>query len=113
MKRSSTTGLVDPSLPKKERQPDLSVKRCPECSCSYFIQVEISRFAQMHQVVLGQPVPPINLAKFYALRCVVCNELVEPNVVTAGRDTQRGAYDNFLDEIEAISAEREVEDETG
>jgi hypothetical protein len=90
-----------------ERAEKKEVVEC-KCGCSYLEQVPVHQFPRVHNVILGQPVQPHNGITFYVLRCLKCQEIYEPSVQLAARDSARKVYDNFLDQMEKPLEKKEA-----
>lgn len=88
------------ALKKEENKKRESVD-CPKCSSSWFEQVRIGRYVADHNVILGQEVPGLGGDMGYVmLKCVRCNELLEPRIIHNTRDIGGDAYDDLLDVLE-------------
>jgi hypothetical protein len=74
---------------------------CPNCNCTWFEHVTVQQYDKLHAVILGQTVPPVSPVSFFILRCIKCNEILEPNILAGTRDSTARAYDSFLDQLEA------------
>lgn len=97
---------------KAEEEKDLDCINCPQCQGQWFEQVQISRFQNQRQVVIGQPVPakPGSIP-YILLRCIHCQNLVEPRVSRSVRDLAAQDYDHFLDTIEGKFDSRKKKEE--
>lgn len=97
---------------KAEQEKDLDCIKCPQCSGQWFEQVPISRYQNQRQVVIGQPVPAKpGSVPYILLRCVHCQNLVEPRVSRTVRDLAAQDYDHFLDTIEGKLDSRKKKEE--
>lgn len=97
---------------KQLEKRDLDCISCPKCSSQWFEQVKISRYKADHNIVLGQDVPPRpSTIPYILLKCVRCNDYLEPRVLHNTRDVVGGDYDHFLDTLEGKHDSREEEDE--
>jgi len=97
---------------KSEEEKDLDCIQCPKCRGQWFEQVEVSRFQNQRQVVIGQtpPVKPGSIP-YILLRCIHCRNLVEPRVSRSMRDLAAQDYDHFLDTLEGKFDSREEKEE--
>jgi hypothetical protein len=74
---------------------------CPECSSQWFEEVEVNRYQINHNLILGQSIPEEpGGVKYQLLKCIRCNELLEPRILHSGRDVSGDRYDHFLDTLE-------------
>ena len=81
---------------------------CPNCNSQWFTEVHANRYQVNHNVILGQQIPaePNTLA-YVLLKCVRCNELLEPRIIHNARDVAGDRYDHFLDTLEGKMDKRE------
>jgi hypothetical protein len=86
---------------------DRSCLRCPKCDGQWFEEVKVTRYKEDHNVVVGQQVParPGSIP-YIVLRCIRCNDVLEPRVVHSTRDIAGGDYDKFLDCLEGLDDKR-------
>ena len=97
---------------KNLERRDLECISCPSCSSQWFEQVRISRFKADHNIVLGQDVPPKpSTIPYVLLRCICCQDFLEPRVLHNTRDVVGGDYNHFLDTLEGKHDNREDEEE--
>jgi transcription elongation factor Elf1 len=74
---------------------------CPTCGSQWFVEVKANRYQVNHHVILGQDVPPEpNTISYILLRCVRCDDLLQPRVLHNTRDVAGDRYDDFLDTLE-------------
>lgn len=86
---------------EKSRKSDLATLQCPECSSRFFEQITVAKYQSDHVVVLGQEVPIKKGGQRYKmLRCVHCQEMIEPRVLSTPRDMMDGDYGELLDTLE-------------
>ncbi len=86
-------------LPNKPAEDD-GVFRCPGCSCTWFEHVVVKQFNKNTTTILGQDIPTANFSRICLLRCVKCNELLEPNLLYTGTDALRQKYHKLLELLE-------------
>jgi len=97
---------------KAEEEKDLDCIKCPQCQSQWFEQVPVSRYQNQRQVVIGQPVPAKpGSVPYILLRCIHCQNLVEPRVSRTVRDLAAQDYDHFLDTLEGKFDARTTEKE--
>jgi len=82
------------------KKPD--VVKCRDCNGTYFEQIQVNRYPESHNVIIGQRVQPSGDTPFYVFRCVRCGGITEPRVTTGPRDAAAKNYDEFLDEMEKM-----------
>jgi len=82
---------------------------CPKCGGEWMEEVKAQRFKDDHNVVIGQPVPskPGSIP-YIILRCLYCNNMIEPRVVHQTRDIAGGDYNHFLDTVEGKMDKRKT-----
>jgi len=81
---------------------------CPKCTSQWFEQVKIGRYVADHHVILGQQVPSVAGEMAYILlRCVRCDEMLEPRILHNTRDLGGDAYDHLLDTLESKGDKKE------
>lgn len=92
---------------KQQNDRDMSCVCCPKCGGQWFEEVHFARYKEDHNLVLGQAVPerPSSISYIF-LRCALCSNLVEPHIMTYGRDIGRNDYSNLLDTLEGKHDER-------
>jgi len=74
---------------------------CPKCKSQWFQQFKIGRYVSDHNVILGQEVPAVAGEMSYVmLKCVRCEELLEPRIINSTRDVGGDAYDQLLDTLD-------------
>jgi hypothetical protein len=79
----------------------LDLIRCPCCDSTFFEQIEVSRYQVNHNIIIGQDVPKDPKSMPYKLlKCIRCNDILEPRIIHNTRDVGRDAYDELLDELE-------------
>ena len=83
---------------EKAKEPE--VCECPTCGCKFFEQIEVHQFPKNHNVILGQKVAPLADIGFIVLRCLRCEDVMEPQVQTGARDLARKMYNEFLDTMQ-------------
>jgi hypothetical protein len=74
---------------------------CPKCRCHWFEEVIIQQVDKNHFLTLGQNVPAYQGFKLRVLRCMKCNELIEPNYSYVSTDREGERYTKFVTEMEA------------
>lgn len=89
------------------RKPLEDLVQCVKCKCSWFEQFSVRQYPALHNTVLGQFVPQAKDFTFVLLRCIRCQELHQPNVITSYADTQQKAYNDFLDMMESKDWQKE------
>ena len=95
---------------KAMEQRDKECISCPNCSSQWFEQVKISRYKADHNIVLGQDVPEKpGTIPYVLLKCVRCNDVLEPRVLHNTRDVVGGDYNHFLDTLEGKFDSRQEE----
>ena len=101
--------LMDQIQKQKEQCID-----CPVCSSQWFTEIEASRYQLDHNVILGQDVPTEpNTVPYKLLKCLRCDNLLEPRVLHNTRDAAGGTYDHFLDTLQGKGDTRDIEKEPG
>lgn len=106
--REAANQWYDPtSIQTREEKVD--VVKC-KCGCMFMEQVPVQQVPKMHNVILGQSVPPHRGLVFYVFRCIKCLEVYEPSVQVAARDAARQTYDNFLDQMEGVEKDKDKGD---
>lgn len=94
------------------RKHDLECISCPTCESQFFEQIEVMKFKADHHVILGQDVPPKPGSQPYRLlRCVHCQNLLEPRIIHNTRDVIGGDYEELLDTLEGKRDKRVKEEE--
>ena len=74
---------------------------CPKCNSQWFQQIRVGRFVSDHNVILGQEVPGIaGEMNYVMLKCIRCEELLEPRILHSTRDLGGDAYDQLLDTLD-------------
>jgi len=74
---------------------------CPQCGSTWFEEIKVSQYQANHYVILGQKVPTVDsTAEFILLRCVHCDNKLEPRVIRSGRDMSNKSYDSLLDTLQ-------------
>ena len=74
---------------------------CPKCQSQWFQQFKVGRFVSDHNVILGQEVPAVAGEMTYVmLKCIRCEELLEPRILHSTRDLGGDAYDHLLDTLD-------------
>lgn len=97
---------------KEKEKLDMECIHCPNCNSQWFMQVQVYKFQANHNVILGQDVPTKPGAiPYYILKCVRCNNLLEPRVIHTTRDIGGNDYDNFLDTLEGHGDTRTDEED--
>lgn len=83
------------------KKHDMECISCPKCQCQFFEQLEVMKYKADHNVILGQDVPPKPGSQPYKfLKCIKCNELLEPRILHNTRDVIGGDYEELLDILE-------------
>ncbi len=82
-----------------KKDPNEGCLQCPKCKGSWFEEVRAQQYQDDHTVVLSQSVPPKNGTQFILLRCVKCQDVIEPRLLRNARDATNNLYDNFLDSM--------------
>lgn len=99
-------------LRNKQKELDLETIRCPKCNSQWFEQIKVSRFKADHHIILGQDIPiRPGSVPYTLLKCIVCNDILEPRIQHNSRDTAFGGYDHFLDTLEGKFDNRPKEEE--
>ena len=89
---------------------DLESISCPTCDSQWFEQVVVCRFKLDHHVALGQKVPyRPNQQDFVMLKCVRCNDYLEPKISMDLRDTSSDSYGFLKETLEGKGDKREVD----
>lgn len=74
---------------------------CPKCESQWFTQFRVGRYVSDHHVILGQEVPAVTGEMSYImLRCLRCEELLEPRIINSTRDVGESAYNELLDTLQ-------------
>lgn len=97
MKSSQRPVMNDPALLKATKE---KVVTCKKCESTWFEQVEVSQYSQYHSVIPSQMVPIFDDVVFFALRCIKCSEVYEPNIQIGLRDALRKRYEEFMQEMD-------------
>lgn len=96
---------------KVKEEADLECVSCRGCGCQWFEQITLFRFAVNHNLVLGQEVPPKPGSMGYKfMKCVQCNQIIEPRVQHYARDLAASDYDYLLDTLEGKHDNRKKEE---
>jgi hypothetical protein len=86
---------------KAEEKKRTDCISCPKCQSQWFQQFKVGRFVSDHNVILGQQVPSVAGEMDYVmLKCIRCEELLEPRILHSTRDMGGDAYDHLLDTLE-------------
>ena len=92
-------------LEKKERE----ALRCPKCASEFFEEIKVTRYKEDHMVIIGQQVPPlIQSNQYYLLRCIHCQELLEPRIMDHLSDVSNGEYSVLQDTLEGKNDKRNL-----
>jgi len=82
---------------------------CPTCGSQWFTEIKAQRYQLDHNIILGQAIPTEpNTIPYLLLKCIRCENLLEPKILHNTRDVAGGKYDNFLDTIEGKFDTRET-----
>lgn len=94
----------------KMRKRSIECINCPTCGSQWFEEKKVNRYQQNHHVILGQDVPPEpNTVPYILLKCVHCNNWLEPRVLHSTRDIAGDRYDSLLDTLEGKNDIRKQE----
>lgn len=96
---------------KAEEKKRTDCVSCPKCNSQWFQQIRVGRFVSDHNVILGQEVPGVaGEMNYVMLKCIRCEELLEPRILHSTRDLGGDAYDQLLDTLDGEGDNRpEVE----
>ena len=93
-----------------QRNPRKVHKKCPRCGKEFFTILKVEKFPEMQTAVIGQaPVPEWEGGTFYLLKCIFCEEIVEPDVIRGPRDPLNEPYDELLDSLDDARKQKEEE----
>lgn len=93
---------------REKEERDLECVSCPQCGSQWFTEIPVSQYKAEHHVVVGQRVPPKpGTIPYLLLKCIVCEDLLEPRVLRNARDTAGGGYDYLLDTLSGLHDTRE------
>src|SRR5574343_1436513 len=96
MNRFESKPPIQPAI----QQEDERAFKCPCCGCTWFEQVMLRQFNKESTAIIGQDIPTLDYMRVCLLRCIKCNELLEPNLVYSGNDATRQRYNKLLDTLE-------------
>jgi hypothetical protein len=86
---------------KAEEKKRTDCVACPKCESQWFQQFRVGRFVSDHNVILGQEVPAVaGEMNYVMLKCIRCDELLEPRILHSTRDLGGDAYDQLLDTLD-------------
>ena len=95
---------------KAEEKKRTDCVNCPKCSCQWFQQVSIGRYVSDHHVILGQQIPSVaGEIGYVMLKCMRCEELLEPRILHSTRDLGGDLYDKLLDTLEGVGDTRDAD----
>jgi len=95
---------------KLEQERDLDCIKCPKCFSQWFEEIKLQRYQNQTDVVIGQSVParPGSLP-FILLKCIYCNNLVEPRIIHSARDLAGKDYGHFRETLEGKQKDQKKE----
>lgn len=90
------------ALLKREAELQLECVRCLKCDSTWFEEVDCYQFKADHHLILGQNVPTrrTGMIPYKMLRCLQCQNLLEPRIISNTRDIAGNDYDHLLDTLE-------------
>ena len=96
------------ALLKRQTDAALECVRCLKCESTWFEEVDCFQFKADHNLILGQDVPPrrTGMIPYKMLRCLRCQNLLEPRIISNTRDVAGSDYDNFLDTLDGKDDKR-------
>jgi len=95
------------NLMKHLNERDKESLSCPTCDSQWFTETKVTKFKADHHVIVGQVIPPSNAVDYILLKCIRCEELLEPRILHNSRDVAGGNYDDLLDTLEGKKDKRD------
>ena len=92
-------GRSEPMPAGLVRQHPPDIVECPNCEGTFFELAKLAQYQKDHHIVPGQT-PPVYGMEYVILRCIRCNELIEPTVQLSPRDLATSQYGRLLEELE-------------
>ena len=80
---------------------------CPNCDSQWFTELKVAKYKADHHVIVGQSVPPSSHIEYVLLKCLRCDDLLEPRILHNTRDVAGGYYDDLLDTLEGKGDKRQ------
>ena len=104
IKQLSETDQNKPMSPFPAKKPEMEKIKC-DCGCTFFEELKVQQFPRLHNLVVGQELPPIDGVDFYVIRCVNCNGIIAPQVMYGQQDVRSKRYEEFITEMTRLQEE--------
>ena len=102
------------ALTDKLKKIDMECISCTVCQSQFFEEVSVMKFKSSHNIILGQNVPAKpGTISYKILRCIHCQNILEPRILHHVRDIAGGDYDELLDTLEGKRDKRNMIEERG
>lgn len=103
---------IDQEALRNKLNSELESVVCPKCQSTWFEQIDAFQFRADHNLILGQDVPvrKTGMIAYKVLRCLRCNDCLEPRVIHTTMDSAGGDYNDFLDTLQGKNDKRTTED---
>jgi hypothetical protein len=81
---------------------------CPTCDSQWFERVQINKYKAEHFVILGQEIPAVTPGgiEYVMLKCVVCSDWMQPNILRNMGDPVDEGYNDLMDTLEGLKDSR-------